>query len=58
MGGFVLPGIAGIRREGVVERFAINVLRMRRQMATEGRRQVVIGAIGHRVALLTLTRAA
>ena len=27
MGGFLLPRIAGMRREGAVERFAINVLR-------------------------------
>ena len=44
MGGFLLPRIAGMRREGAVERFAINVLPMRRQ------RRLFIGTIGHRLA--------
>jgi hypothetical protein len=36
MGGFLLPWIADMRREGVVERLAIDILRMRRQMLTDG----------------------
>jgi hypothetical protein len=58
MGGFLLPRIAGMRREGAVERFATNILRLRRQMPSNERRKVFIGAIERRLALSALTRAA
>jgi len=34
MGGFLLPRIAGVRCEGMIERLAIDVLRMRRKVTS------------------------
>lgn len=50
MRGFLLPRVARMRGKGVVEVFPIDVLRMRRQVTCDRRRQIVIGAIRHRLA--------
>ena len=44
MRGLLLPRVAGMGREGVVEDLPIDVLGMRRQMACDRRRQIVIAA--------------
>jgi hypothetical protein len=44
---FLLARIALVRRKSVVERFPINVLRVRRQMVTHRRRKVFVAAIWH-----------
>jgi hypothetical protein len=44
----LLPWIAHMRRERVIEGFAINVLRVGRQMLLHRRRQVVISPVRHR----------
>ena len=47
MGRLFLPAFAGMRGPGVVERLAINVLRMVGQMIAHRRRQIVIDSIRH-----------
>ena len=39
--------VAAVLVPGVIERLAENVLRMRRQMVGHGRRQLIVGRIGH-----------
>ncbi|MBA7475453.1 hypothetical protein ES707_10824 [subsurface metagenome] len=47
MGDLFLPFLAGMGGKGVIERFAIDVLRMCRQVATDRSRKIGIRAIGH-----------
>lgn len=47
MGDLFLPFLAGMGGKGVIERFAIDVLRMCRQVAADGSREIGIRAIGY-----------
>src|SRR5689334_3064803 len=47
MRGFLLSWIVCMGDKGVIERLAIYVLRMRREMAADTRRQVTVLGIGH-----------
>lgn len=46
--GFFLPDVAGVRREGVIEGGAIDVLRMGRKVVADRCGKVGIGAVWHR----------
>ena len=52
VGDFFLPDVTGVRREGVVEGGAIDVLRMGRKVVADRCRKIGIGAVRH----LFLTR--
>src|SRR5215470_13368544 len=45
--GFFLTRVAGMGSEGVIEGGPVNVLCMRRQMARDRSRQILVGAVGH-----------
>jgi hypothetical protein len=45
---FFLARVSGMGVEGVVESLAIDILRVRRQMVCDRRRQILVGTIGHR----------
>jgi hypothetical protein len=47
VGDFLLPGVTGMRGEGVIEGFAVNILRMVRQMVADRRRKIDIGTVWH-----------
>lgn len=46
MHGFLLPRIARMGGEGVIEGFPVDVLRMRREVACDRRRQIVVVRYG------------
>src|SRR3974377_1341979 len=43
----LLARVARVGREGMVERLAVDVLRMRRKVVPHGGRKVVVSAVGH-----------
>ena len=45
---FLLPGLAGMIGEGMIESLPINVLRVFGQMRADGGREISIGGIRHR----------
>ena len=47
MGGFLLARISGMVRERMIERGAIDILRVRRQMVADCRRKVSVGRVRH-----------
>ena len=47
MGNFLLPDITGMRVEGEVKGFAVDILRVIREVFANRRGKVDIGAVGH-----------
>lgn len=47
VGRLFLARIAGMRREGVIESFAVDVLSVRRQVLLHRRRQIIVREVGH-----------
>ena len=47
MGDLLLPYVAGMRGESMVEGFAVNILGMVREVVADGRGKIDIGAIWH-----------
>ena len=48
MGGFLLPRIAGVRCEGMIERLAVDILGVRRKMRLQRSRRLLLKRYGIR----------
>ena len=47
MRSLLLPRVTGVRTESMIERLAVNILRMRRQMRADRGWQIEVSCIGH-----------